>query len=188
MSSPKSSRQSAAHGSPLATAKDPLRTVYDALERHGCQPRGPLHKFAACCPSHEDANASLSVGVGADGRALVWCHAGCETQHVVDALDIAWPDLFPSGHRHARPIRGLAKPKRVLDIVLAALGELHIPWRNTREPGMWVAELCPACLDSTRWPLLITEDDRGRVALSCAGGCDQVDILYRIVGAEEMAA
>ncbi|MGZ4172653.1 MAG: hypothetical protein ACXVRN_14925, partial [Solirubrobacteraceae bacterium] len=90
-----------------ALRQDPLRTVYDALERAGCQPRGPQHKFTARCPAHDDRNASLSVGVGADGRALIWCHAGCPTEDVVATLDLAWGDLFPAGHRHARPSRGI---------------------------------------------------------------------------------
>src|SRR5512132_2184377 len=93
---------------------DSLRTVYDALERAGCQPRGPQHKFTARCPAHDDTNASLSVGVGADGRALVYCHRGCETTAIVDALGLSWPDLFPTGHRHARPLRGIGRARPAL--------------------------------------------------------------------------
>ena len=161
----------------------PTRTVYDALDRAGCQPRGPLHKFTARCPAHDD-NAILSISEGADGRALVWCFAGCPADDIVAALGLAWPDLFPAGHRHARPIRGVGKSIPALDLVLRALTEIHIPYRATRNPEMWVAELCPLCLDSTRWPLFIVEDDRRRITLSCAGGCNQVDVLHRIVGAE----
>jgi hypothetical protein len=163
---------------------DPLTTVRNALERAGCEPRGPEHKFTARCPAHDDSDPSLSVSVGGDGRALIWCFAGCETQHIIDALGLTWPDLFPPGHRHARPIRGLGKAKRVLDIVLAALLELRIPYRATSDERMWVAELCPVCRRSDRWPLWVTEDDRGRIALSCAGGCDQIDVLFAITGAE----
>jgi hypothetical protein len=119
-----------------------------------------------------------------NGRALLWCHAGCSIEQVVDALDLAWPDLFPPRHRHARSIRGIGKPKRVLDTVLAALSEIGVPYRATLNPSMWVAEVCPLCRRSDRWPLFITEDDRGRVTLSCAGGCDQVDVLFAITGAE----
>jgi hypothetical protein len=52
--------------------------------------------WTARCPSHEDRHPSLSVGVGADGRVLLKCHAGCTTEAIVDAhprgLTIA--DLF----------------------------------------------------------------------------------------------
>jgi hypothetical protein len=167
---------------------DPLRIVYEALERAGCKPHGPQYKFISPCPGHDDTNASLSVGVGADGRALLFCHRGCETRDIVEALGLDWGDLFPAGHRHARPIRVLSRPRPALELVLAALSELHIGYRATRDPGMWVAEICPICRWSERWPLFIHEDERGRLTLSCSSNCDQVDILYRIVGAEDVAA
>jgi hypothetical protein len=101
---------------------------------------------------------------------------------------LAWTDLFPTGHRHARPLRGIGRAKPALELVLAALAEIHVPYCATRDPGIWVAEVCPVCLRSDRWPLFIVEDDCRRITLSCAGGCDQIDVLYRIVGAEEVAA
>jgi hypothetical protein len=168
----------------LTIVKDPLRTVHNALERHGSDPRGPEHKFTARCPAHEDRDPSLSVSVGADGRALVWCHAGCEAEAVVDALGLTWADLFPTGHRHARPLRGIGKPIRPLDLVLQTLLEVHISYRCTRNERMWVADRCPVCRRSDRWPLFIVEDERGRVTLSCAGGCEQTDVLAELVGAE----
>jgi putative DNA primase/helicase len=37
---------------------------------------------------------SLSIGEGADGRALLFCHAGCSLNEVVTALGIRVRDLF----------------------------------------------------------------------------------------------
>src|SRR5260370_1194519 len=45
--------------------------------------------WMAQCPSHDDGCASLSVGEGADGRALVFCHSGCGVQFVVAKLGLA---------------------------------------------------------------------------------------------------
>ncbi len=73
----------------------PLDAVHDALDRHGCQPRGPGDQLTARCPAHDDRNASLSVGTGHDGRALLTCHAGCPTLDVLAALGLDWSDLFP---------------------------------------------------------------------------------------------
>ena len=53
----------------------------------------------ARCPHHTDANASLSVREGADGRALLHCHAGCATADIVCDLGLSMVDLFPSGSR-----------------------------------------------------------------------------------------
>lgn len=50
--------------------------------------------FLACCPAHSDRRASLSVSEGADGKLLVKCFAGCETERVVQALGLTMKDLF----------------------------------------------------------------------------------------------
>lgn len=49
----------------------------------------------ACCPAHEDKHQSLSVATGTDGRVLVRCHAGCETEDVVGAIGLTLADLMP---------------------------------------------------------------------------------------------
>lgn len=46
------------------------------------------------CPAHEDRVASLSIGVGRDGRILLNCMAGCATRDILHALGIGWADLF----------------------------------------------------------------------------------------------
>jgi hypothetical protein len=158
-------------------ATDPLVTVWDGLENHDCAPRGSLHQFVARCPGHEDRSASLSIGTGADGRALLWCFAGCPVENIVAAIGLSMADLYPPGHRNGRRIPGVAKPVPMLDLVLSSLNRLSIDYRASLAPGLWVAECCPSCQRASRWPLWVTEDDRRRVALSCAGGCDQVAIL-----------
>lgn len=75
----------------------PHELVRARLEQRDCNPRGPEHKFAARCPAHEDHVASLTVGLGADGRVLMNCHAGCETEAVLRELQLAWADLYPEG-------------------------------------------------------------------------------------------
>ncbi|TPE53224.1 DUF7146 domain-containing protein [Amaricoccus solimangrovi] len=41
---------------------------------------------SACCPAHEDKHPSLSIGIGADGRLLLHCFAGCSFEAIVAAL------------------------------------------------------------------------------------------------------
>jgi len=50
--------------------------------------------WSAQCPSHDDRRASLSIGEGDDGTALVKCHAGCDTSAVLAAIGLQLPDLF----------------------------------------------------------------------------------------------
>jgi hypothetical protein len=57
--------------------------------------------WSARCPAHDDDLNSLSVAVGDDGRALLFCHAGCNFRDVVDALGLRVRELFvpPRGRR-----------------------------------------------------------------------------------------
>ena len=50
--------------------------------------------WAARCPAHEDARASLSVSEAVDGRTLIKCHAGCESDAIVSAMGLTLADLF----------------------------------------------------------------------------------------------
>lgn len=69
---------------------------------------------AARCPAHDDRRASLSISEGADGRALLHCHAGCEIADVMRAIGLTMADLMPprderrpyangTSKRHAAP-------------------------------------------------------------------------------------
>lgn len=54
--------------------------------------------YEARCPGtrhkNEDKHPSLSLGLGYDGRVLLNCHAGCDTDDVLAAVGLAWTDLF----------------------------------------------------------------------------------------------
>lgn len=39
------------------------------------------------CPAHDDGRPSLSLGIGADGRLLLHCFAGCYFRDVISALE-----------------------------------------------------------------------------------------------------
>ena len=50
--------------------------------------------WTAVCPGHDDHTASLSIGCGADGRWLIKCHAGCDPDAIVAAVNLEPRDLF----------------------------------------------------------------------------------------------
>lgn len=171
------------------SATDPLGTVWDALDRAGCDRQGAPHKATARCPAHEDRSASLSVGVGADGRALVHCFAGCETEAILGALGLAWSDLFPAGHRQARRYRlpearlsDFEGNARTAANVLAALEQLGERWR------VEINVDCPYC-GSLHAQLVIASWHRPFV--HCEGACT-VSMLQRAlagaIGDKEKAA
>jgi hypothetical protein len=55
--------------------------------------------WSARCPAHEDRRPSLSFSEGADGRALLKCHSGCETEAVCEAIGLRLADLMPPTDR-----------------------------------------------------------------------------------------
>lgn len=69
----------------------PVQHILDLLE--GVRRSG--EGWSACCPGHEDNRASLSLAEGDDGRALIFCHAGCDMADIVAALGLEVSDLFP---------------------------------------------------------------------------------------------
>ncbi len=56
-------------------------------------------EWMARCPAHDDRNPSLSIKEGAEGKILLYCHAGCKTEAVVHALGLSMSDLMPTGAR-----------------------------------------------------------------------------------------
>jgi 5S rRNA maturation endonuclease (ribonuclease M5) len=77
-----------------------LELIRARLEQHGCDPRGSNEKISARCPAHEDRSPSLSIGLSDDGRVLIRCHAGCESEAVVHALGLTWSDLYPGDNTY----------------------------------------------------------------------------------------
>ncbi len=49
--------------------------------------------YKAKCPAHDDLQASLSI-CERDGKILLYCHAGCETKDILQALGLPMSALF----------------------------------------------------------------------------------------------
>lgn len=93
--------------------------------------------FAALCPSHEDRTASLSVRTGADGRALLHCHAGCEPAEIVSALGLTLADLFEVPDLKLSTNGNVANPKAVHD-----RGKLVQTYDYTNANGELLYQVC----------------------------------------------
>jgi len=52
-------------------------------------------RWVARCPAHEDRSPSLSIRELDDGRVLLKCFAGCDTEDVLSAVGLEFSDLFP---------------------------------------------------------------------------------------------
>ncbi len=52
-------------------------------------------KYVARCPAHDDKSPSLAIKNCGDGRILLHCFAGCETEDVLCALGLTFSDVMP---------------------------------------------------------------------------------------------
>jgi len=72
----------------------PCNSVQNLLDRlQGVRENGD--GWMACCPAHDDHTPSLSIANGDNGRALVKCFAGCDTQDVLTSIGLTMRDLMP---------------------------------------------------------------------------------------------
>jgi hypothetical protein len=70
-------------------------------------------RWMAKCPIHDDKQASLSVRVGGDQRAVMYCHARCDTRAVVAAIGLTMADLFLGGAKPTLRVEPGAKAQGV---------------------------------------------------------------------------
>lgn len=111
--------------------------------------RGRNGSWTACCPAHDDKGPSLSVRETPDGRVLLHCFAGCETQSVVESVGLGFQDLYPPEEkRHEYPpakpavkpafyasdlLRVVAFEALVVQIVALDIAEGRLPSERDRE-------------------------------------------------------
>jgi hypothetical protein len=77
----------------------------------------------ACCPAHHDRHPSLSIGIGAEGRILLKCHAGCTVDSIVAVIGLTLADLFPANA--SLPPRRAGAGITLLDLA----AHVYLPWK-----------------------------------------------------------
>lgn len=68
-----------------------MTTVLDLTDAVDAAYRGS--KSMVKCPAHDDNQASLSVGPGADQPVVLHCHAGCDTDAIITASGLSYNDI-----------------------------------------------------------------------------------------------
>ena len=105
-----------------------LETLIDRLD--GVKETGH-GKYLSRCPSHDDRSPSLAIKEEGDGRILLHCFAGCETENVLAAIGLTFSDVMPEriGQEHAyKPVRNRISPRDALatldheSLVVAIIG------------------------------------------------------------------
>jgi hypothetical protein len=76
---------------------DRVLAAIDPFDRKPA-PNNPDQWYAKC-PAHDDGDPSLSITRGVDGKVLLHCFAGCETDDVLRGLGLEWRDLWDGSDR-----------------------------------------------------------------------------------------
>lgn len=124
-----------AHDLP-SIGNSPVARVLDRLQR--VKRRGPS-RWTASCPTAQhprgDRSAGLSIAEGADGRALVYCFAGCDLDDILAAIRLESRDLFvPRDDDLERPRKRVCHaplPRSVAQVILEA-AEHPVTWASAQ--------------------------------------------------------
>ena len=95
---------------------------------HGVKNTGP-NRWLARCPAHDDLSPSLSI-TDRDGRVLLHCFGGCETEDVLGAVGLRFSDIMPERLDDARPA-----PIPALQILEAVAHEITVAAFLAQELG-----------------------------------------------------
>jgi hypothetical protein len=144
--------------------------------------------WQARCPAHDDRRPSLSIAEGDDGRALVKCHAGCETRAVVEALGLKLSDLMPKGSAESqetlsrpakdrRPDKSFSTAREALAALEGGLGEPSASWtyRDTKSEAVGCVIRWDTPKGKEIRPISRTEDGRWII-----GGMPEPRPLYSL--------
>ena len=88
----------------------PINKVLELLEDY--TERGD--EIRARCPAHNGTSEdSLSIRETENGDVLLHCHAECENEDIVEALDLDLADLFSKNGKASKPLSKEARPAEV---------------------------------------------------------------------------
>ncbi len=108
----------------------------------GVKETGP-GKYLSRCPAHDDRSPSLAIKDGDDGRVLIHCFAGCETDNVLSAIGMTFSDIMPEriGSEHSyKPVRNRVNARDALEaldheaLVVSVIASDLQERRNIDEP------------------------------------------------------
>ena len=89
-------------------------TIDNVLTRLEKVKRTGKESYIACCPSHNDKRPSLSLRDLPDGRILIHCFAGCDSNSILSSIGLDMNALFPN---NLGEIKGVRRPFPAADVL-----------------------------------------------------------------------
>ena len=90
---------------------DNLLTRLEKVKRTGKE------SYIACCPNHNDKNPSLSLRDLPDGRILIHCFAGCDSNSILSSIGLDMNALFPNNLGEFKGVRRAFPAADVLKVI-----------------------------------------------------------------------
>ena len=155
-----------------------LKKVIARLHDKDLGPRESGSSWSSLCPAHDDNNPSLSINETSDGKVLLKCHAGCETEAIVGALDLTMADLFPAKKSQNGFSGRLTSTYAYQDETGNLLYEVcryepkGFSQRAPDGSGGWVKSIKGVRRVLYRLPEIITAVQRGKTIFICEGEKD----------------
>ena len=106
---------------PHANKRNPLDKLLSCLDK---VQRIGQDRWKACCPSHDDMSPSLAIK-NDEGRLLLHCFAGCETENVLAAIGLTFADIMLE-HATDTHVPKVRKPFYAGDVLKIILFEVRI--------------------------------------------------------------
>ncbi len=122
------------------------------------------NKWDACCPAHEDHTPSLSITQAEDGKVLMHCHAGCNIEDILSAIDLKERDLFatpkakPKGRRKVEATYDYQDEQGNLLYQVVRYTDKTFSQRHRGENGRWVYKVKGLSRVLYRLPGIIAAD------------------------------
>jgi CHC2 zinc finger len=94
-----------------------MTTATKVLDRVAGLKQTGSRRWISRCPAHDDRSPSLSIREVENGRLLLHCFGGCETDDVLAAIGLSFSDLFdkPLDH-YLPPIRSGFSARELLEL------------------------------------------------------------------------
>lgn len=148
----------------------PLANVLNRLEKVKRNGAG----WVARCPAHEDRNPSLSITQGDDGRVLLRCHAGCQFEAIVAAIQLRSADLFEPQPEKPAIVATYDYVDENGDMLYQAVRLLPKSFRQRRPDGSggWTWSLGNTRRVLYRLPKVLEAAERGDTVYVCEGEKD----------------
>lgn len=119
---------------------DSFPLVVDALRRNGrvVKPCKAGTQYRCQCPAHDDRRPSLVVSRGDDGRALIYCHKGCQAPAILKAMGLEMNDLFPRPLGMVNTVRRNARSKQHFPTLAEAVKNTGRLMGSQETLGTWI--------------------------------------------------